>query len=57
MKNMVESEINKGNMVLDTYIGNCHVQFCGNYILKDKEEVEKQLKVIEQIIWDGLPKI
>lgn len=49
---MVESEIKESNVVLDTYIGNCHVQFCDNYILKDKEEVEKQIKVIEQIIWD-----
>ena len=54
---MVESEIKESNVVLDTYIGNCHVQFCDNYILKDKEEVEKQIKVIEQIISDGLPKI
>lgn len=54
---MVKSEIEEGNVVLDTYIGNCHIQFCDNYILKDKEEVKKQLEVIEQIIWDGLPKI
>ncbi len=54
---MAESEIKERNVVLDTYIGNCYVQFYDNYILKDKEEVEKQLKVIEQIIWDGLPKI
>lgn len=54
---MVKSEIKEKDVILDTYIGNCHVQFCGNYILKDKEKVEKQFKVIEQIIWDGLPKI
>ncbi len=54
---MVSDENKEGHVVLDTYIGNCHVRFFDNYILKDEEEIEKQLKRIEQIIWDGIPKV
>ncbi len=54
---MVSEKKQEGNVVLDTYIGNCHVRFFDNYILKDEEEIKKQLKRIEQIIWDGIPKV
>ena len=54
---MVSDENKEGHVVLDTYIVNCHVRFFDNYILKDEEEIEKQLKRIEQIIWDGIPKV
>lgn len=54
---MVSEKEQEGHVVLDTYIGNCHVRSFDNYILKDEEEIKKQLKRIEQIIWDGIPKV
>lgn len=54
---MVSTEKKEGHVVMETYIGNCHVRFCDDYVLKDEEEIKKQLKRIEQIIWDGIPKV
>lgn len=54
---MEQQEKKEEHLIMDTYIGNCHIRFFDNYILKDKEEIEKQLKCIERIIWDGIPKV
>lgn len=54
---MAEMNLKEGNVVLDTYIGNCHVKFCDDYVIKDEEEVKKQLEYIEQIIFNGLSKV
>lgn len=54
---MVSTEKKEGHVVMETYIGNCHVTFCDDYVLKDEEDIKKQLELIEQIIWDGIPKV
>lgn len=54
---MASGEKKEEHVIMDTYIGNCHVRFFDNYILKNEEEIGKQLKHIEQVIWDGLPKV
>lgn len=54
---MAKTEVKKGNIVLDTYIGNCHIQVCDAYILTDENEIQKQLKKAAEIIWQGIPKV
>lgn len=54
---MEAADKKEGHVVMETYIGNCHVTFCDDYVLKDEKEIENQLKLIEQIIWNGLPKV
>lgn len=54
---MAKTEVKKGNIVLDTYIGNCHLLVNDAYILTDEEEIQKQLKRAGEIIWNGIPKV
>lgn len=54
---MAKTEVKKGNIVLDTYIGNCHLLVNDAYILTDEEEIQKQLKRAAEIIWNGIPKV
>ncbi len=54
---MAKTEVKKGNIVLDTYIDNCHLLVNDAYILTDEKEIQKQLKRAGEIIWNGIPKV
>lgn len=54
---MVSTDKKEGHVVMELYIRKGRVTFCDDYVLKDEEEIKKQLKRIEQIIWDGIPKV
>lgn len=47
----------EGNVVLDTYIGNSHIVFRDDFIIKDEKKLKEQIEKIEQIIYNGLPKV
>ncbi len=54
---MAKKGVKKGNIILDTYSGNCHLMVNDACILTDEKEIQKQFKRMGEIIWNGIPKV
>lgn len=46
-----------GKVVKELQLGNCHIQFRDDFIIKDQKKVEEQIHKVERIMFEGTTKI